>query len=719
MSGKRSVLGATSATAGVFIAIAIAVWLGWPVWLELRNRGWIPGVPPQPTRVEDEKAPEEPLDLPSAADVPRLVATFSAGDEDARRQALLQLSSIGPAAADALPMIREQMQDDYPGIRFAAVLALGRICRDPDVLIPLLAGMLDDESSPVAKAAARKLEEIGPRATEAVMNVLRGDSRRRARAVLMLRRFMRPDNFAELSEIIRGLRNDPDPGVRAEALMFDLETGRTDAPTIKALLEIDYTSPAVYPPPNPDPRGTGSDRNTCNMALRAVARLGPDAGEFIAELIALFKKQAALDSEFSSERAPRRDGRPVWWAQFTPRMRLILEAFSGLKTAARPAIPHLTARLEGLEPPHSLNLIRILFDIGADPEALTPALTEMLKADDPRARRAAAALLARVNPPEARRQVALLVATLAEADLSKVQAVVPLLEGFGPEAREAVPRLMELLSYEGGKYRYVVTEALVAIGADSAPAVPAIVSSLEQTQREGKILYYGDVRLETLAKIGPAASGALPLLLELINDTRLAPPSDTGFSSELKFRELVMSALVRIAPDSREVLAAIRSQLKSEIPELRQAAVYELPRAATGSTSPLPEIIAVLENDPAASVRARAAQIIAEMSGDRRAAIAPLIAALDDAHSAVRASAATALGSMGVAAQQALPKLREMWIHAFCGISGTSTPGAPRTPEGVPVAQPARDMPDVDIVTMAQILLHAIKDIDPGSPVTP
>src|SRR5262245_55268164 len=59
MSGKRSRLGAASTTAGVLVALAAAVWLGWPVWMELRDRGWLPGVPPQPTSVEEDNVPDE------------------------------------------------------------------------------------------------------------------------------------------------------------------------------------------------------------------------------------------------------------------------------------------------------------------------------------------------------------------------------------------------------------------------------------------------------------------------------------------------------------------------------------------------------------------------------------------------------------------------------------------------------------------------------------
>ena len=715
MAGNRPVRNATGPRAGVVIAVAFGGCLAWLAWMESCDRGWIPGIPPRPKEAVNENVPSEPLELPGVKDVPALIAILSDGASDERRQALLQLSSIGPAAQQALPAIRGQMQDENPGVRFAVVIALGRICQDPDVVIPLVAAMLDDESSLVAEAAARMLEQSGPRAVETTMNVLGGDSPARARAVLVLRRLMRPDNFSEISTLIRGLRDDSDPRVRAEALMFCLETGVNDSATIRALLETEYTSPAVHPARYPEPFGSAGDRNTCNMALM---RLGPDSGEFVPELITLFETQAELDPAFSNSRPPRQARQPAAQIRPTVRMGLILGILSALKTEARPAIPHLLARLEGLEPPHSLKLIGILSDIGADPEVLTPPLTELLKHRDPRSGRAAAGLLARVNPPEACRQVALVVASLAAGDQSKVLAARPLLAGFGPEARAAVPLLIEQLSNEGKDYRYWALEALGAIGPDAAPAVPAIIGSLQQTQREGKILYYGDERLETLAKIGPAAKDAAPLLLELMNDPRLAPPPGrAGSSSEMRFRELVMSALARIAPESPEVDAAIRAQLRSDFPQLREAALFELARPSRDPPLPLEELITIFQTDEEMSVRTAAAMLVAEMPGDRSSALAPLIEALDDDHPDVRKAAAMALGSMNVAAKCAIPKLREIWVDEFCGVA----PSLPRSGALVTANAAMRfgEARQLQRLSMAAVLLRAMMDIDPGTLVTP
>jgi HEAT repeat protein len=686
----------------VVIAVAFGGCLAWLAWMEARDRGWIPGIPPPPKEAVDGTVPVEPLNLPTADEVPELIATLADGDMDDRRMALLRLSSIGPPAAEALEAIREQLHDESPGLRHAALIAVSRICRDPDTVVPLAAPLLDDDSSLVTETAAQALEGSGPRALESVMQALHGNSRIRARAVLMLRRIMLPGNFAEISNTIRALRDDPDPGVRAEALMFDVEAGLTDPQTLVTLLETDYTSPAVHASANLTPRGGDRHRNSRDMALCAAACMGPEAAAAVPALIAVFEEEPDLEP-------------------FTPRMGLILEAFSSLRSAAAPAIPHLTARLDKLSPVNRPTLIGVLFDIGADPHELTPRLTSQIAGpgDWPWHASAAARQLVRVNPAEARWQVSLIVAYLDRRDQPASAAPLTLLQAFGPEAREAVPTLIRILSHDGGEFSYSAAEALGAIGPRAAPAVPSIVTLLEGMRRDGKILAYGHMPVEALGKIGTAAGDAVRLLLELVTDARLEPTAASNAASASWLRERVMSALVRIAPDSPEVAAAIRSQLESDLPRLREAAVFQLAALQGSSSIVLGDVVEVLVNDSEPVVRAGAALRIARMSGDRTAAIAPLVDALGDAHPEVQRAAAVTLGSMGVAARAALPTLRETWIDAQCGLFPTSAAARRSGPLDLwpdlwpPEMRPLRKL------SLTQTLYAAMRDIDPGTQVTP
>lgn len=314
-----------------------------------------------------------------------------------------------------------------------------------------------------------------------------------------------------------------------------------------------------------------------------------------------------------------------------------------------------------------------------------------------------------------------LIAQLQELDEASHQRVVWRLTRLAPVAQEAVPVLARLLSDEKRGYSYEVAAALGAIGPDTAPTVPALVASLEQTQREVKIQYYDDERLKTLAKIGPAAKDALPFLLQLMNDPKLLPPAENAIrsSSELKFQELLMSAVVRIAPQSPKVAKTIRSRLKSEFQQLRAAACFELDRLAPNSPSLLNEIIAVLENDRKPSVRASAAAVIAGISGDRSAAVTPLIKALNDPFPDARRAATIALGSMNPPASGALPKLRQMWLDAFCGVDKPEPPIEPSSKPVTIIAMRYSKILSTPDSSMVQILLRAILAINPNSPVIP
>lgn len=701
-TGKPPFRGVTLPGGGTVVVLVLVGSLLFFLWIEPLYRSGKSAGPSQPTGfvIQDES-----LHFPDKADVPKFLAILADGDLDARRQSLLQLSSIGPDAAHVTAEIREQLRHPHPGIRLAALIAIRRVCQDLDVVIPVAIEMLDDEDSSIGEEAASTLDMSGPAAIEPVMKVIESGSPARGRAVLTLRRLMRPENFSSIRQTIDGLRDDRDLAVRAEALMFGLETGLTSAPALSALLEADYSSPAVHVSSNSLFFFEEEHRNSSELAVRAVIRLGQDASDVVPALISAFEKHAEREMMFNYKPSHQEPTR-VPSGMLTPRMESVLEAFSVLRTTASAAIPNLTARLETAEPRIRPKIIAVLFDIGADPQALTPKLLQLIESSDHGLAWYAARELVRVNPEEARRQVAVLIAKWTGADLTARARIGLLLQGLGPQAQEAVPRLLSLLTDADGKHSYAADEALGSIGPAAFPAVPALVNYIQQTRKDGTMPPHGQTSIATLGKIGPGAKNALPLLLDIAQDPQL---------HQEWFRTLVMSALVQIAPDSAEVISAIRAQMESHSPRIRAAAVYHLAQFPNVRPHVLTDIIRVLETDPEGSVRAHAALAIAEMSGDRAPTLAPLMRALGDENPDIRISAAIALGSMGGAAKRALPTLYDMWIDALCGNFKTPPPNAlPRNVTTVGLGSFAVSHRQRDL-SMSRALLHAMMDIDPNA----
>src|SRR5258708_4842411 len=128
MPGIRPPQGMTLPGAGQLLVVAATACAAWLFWTESRDRGWIPGVVPQPADEVNERHEAEKFDsleLPSASEL--IAALSDTRDPAVRRKALLQLSSIGPGAAEAIDAIRGRLKDEYDGVRYAAVFTLWRV----------------------------------------------------------------------------------------------------------------------------------------------------------------------------------------------------------------------------------------------------------------------------------------------------------------------------------------------------------------------------------------------------------------------------------------------------------------------------------------------------------------------------------------------------------------------------------------------------------------
>ena len=77
-----------------------------------------------------------------------------------------RLGQLGPAAKAAVPALIQAVKGNDPAIRVPAVLALGQIHSDPDVVIPLLIGLLDDDR--LNGKAAMALGDFGSLAKAAI-----------------------------------------------------------------------------------------------------------------------------------------------------------------------------------------------------------------------------------------------------------------------------------------------------------------------------------------------------------------------------------------------------------------------------------------------------------------------------------------------------------------------------------------------------------------------
>jgi HEAT repeat protein len=715
MSARNSSRGISPPSFGQGLVIAAAVCGAWIIWSEARDRGWISGtVQPAVNLVDrlhesDAAKPRGPVSI-----APLIAELSNEFDPNARRQALLQLSSIGPDAAEAIEAIRERLKDEDEGVRYAAVLALSRVSQGSEQFLAELPALLNDSSRGVRELAADALADIGRPATELALDLVRSDSpATRSQALFVLQRIVCPETFPAIAEAIDLLCHDPNPEIRTEALVVCVDWGIFDVAAIRYLLRTDLMVPNVRRRPD-------MICNSFDAALKAMTWLGPDAVELVPDLVALLAETPQL--EVTGTRTE--GGRQINAQALAPRVSSILGSLRFLKTAVRAAVPHLLGRLPELDPRNRLTVIDILREIGAEPVELKSVLTgpvaESNRADAQRVATlftraladsdqssvfSAASLLARVDPAEARRQVAQLALKFADPNKPIDRVTLDALWGLERAAKdEGLPFLISLLSERGSLERSFATMILGSFGPGAAPAVPKLIANLERSRRQVEFQ-----TIETLGNIGPDAKSAVPVLLEILNDSTLAPPpaNNSTQTQPASYHEYAMRALGKIGDADPEVLAAIRKHLSNESPAQRSTAMHALARLAPDSPQVLNEIVEILRNDTVGNVRAHAALAISSMSGDRDPAVEPLAEALQDSDTNIRKMATIALGSTGPAAKPALPALRQALLESRCGIPNLPTPIAGQNAFQVP-----REKYGLDQLPLIQALRQALIAIE-------
>ncbi|HTU93994.1 MAG TPA: HEAT repeat domain-containing protein [Gemmataceae bacterium] len=613
-----------------------------------------------------------------AESVPVLLDACQQGEIRLHRRAAAVLVRIGGPAA---PALAAALKDKARQQRIeVALVRLG------SAAVPALREALTEEKS--GEAAAHVLGLIGPRAADAVPDLIALLNRRQAVAALR-------------SEAAFALGRIGEPaGDIVPALIAALADSKKDvreqaADALGWIGSPAGTNPAVRPALTAALKD--EEAKVALKACQALSFIG-DAEAAPALLAAFQGGRAAIVLEA---------GRALW----------------RLGPKNEPAIPALLSAAQGLID-KSAPARALLASFGP---RVVPVLVKALRDDEAARREAAADILGRIGPPARPAVPALLAAlkdksssvalmaamALAEIDPTRGGAAVPLLADsvdvpgatvalakIGPDARAAVPALIAALKPGKGNVQQELMRlnARLALARIGTPAVPALIEALKD-KREGVALLAG----EALGWVLPPPKQAVPALCAAVKNDRahaavyahalglLGPPARsaapelTELLTDAASRAEAAVALVRIDPQQADkAVPPLIKDLEAEDEKQRQAAVLALARLGPAAQPTVDALTALLRDrllmkieiealgevwaqaipglvgllkSPHAEVRQRAVLALGQIGPAARAALTPLIAALSDRDSAVRIDAAQILQALGAEASEAVPAL--------------------------------------------------------------
>jgi HEAT repeat protein len=344
---------------------------------------------------------------------------------------------------------------------------------------------------------------------------------------------------------------------------------------------------------------------------------------------------------------------------------------------ARKSVPALTRLLKDKDPRIRASAAQALRGIGPRAADAVPAIRALVKDRETQVRASAAGALARISPG-AEATVPTLNKLLSDRDANVRDAAA---HALGEVGRPAVPVLIDGLKSGNPVFLQAVTNALGRIG---APAVPALIKTLSNPSEKVLARQYAAIALTkindnakeivsaltraldddnsvirrsaagALGKIGPAASAAVPRLIDLSRDE----------SEDSSVREYAVRALTSIDPKNEKVASTLISVLEDENAQVREAAVealleVSLATPVSGAAKhDVPTLIGQLK-DANPMVRRSAARGLAEVGPAARSAGDALSQVLVDERedTEVRKAAAAALGSIGSYAKESIPAL--------------------------------------------------------------
>jgi HEAT repeat protein len=258
------------------------------------------------------------------------------------------------------------------------------------------------------------------------------------------------------------------------------------------------------------------------------------------------------------------------------------------------------------------------FDAPSKDEVAT--LVKQLKDKSPAVRSKAARALENLDPA-AKDAVPVLIEALKEKDDVTVLPVAA--KALGRLGSAAVPALTEALEVKDGRLQAYAAMALKQIGPDAKPAVPALIEVVKKYKEPAQL-----AKLQAIAALGKIGSGAKEAVPILIDVTKEKPPTSAA-------RLAAVTALGQIGPEAKAAVPTLIDLLGEEETKagpirLEAARALGLIGSAAGEEA-ISALVALLDNKKLGPARIVAINALGQIGPPAKNAVAALKKAGEDA----------------------------------------------------------------------------------------
>lgn len=392
--------------------------------------------------------------------VPALLTAMKDPNHIVRYHTIIALGDLGDDSPAVVKELINAVGDEDPNVRIAAANSVSELVNDPDVLVPMVVAIIEKEHP---LFASRMIETI----------VMRGEK--------------------ALPFLVAALKNE-----RAAywACLAIEELGKTAAPAVPALIDL------LKSKPNDDLKV---------QALLALAKIGTEATAAQQQVLALLEPSSSDSVLTSAAFAAGSIGFDEATKQLQktvnsdePLLALVSRwALAKLHpedaSIQKAALDQLISSLGSDDATVRLAAAEGLQSLSVEPDVLGPKLIEMLNDSDPVVAHNLVDALASLGEPVAER---------AGQALSKAEVrvlAVRVLERLGPQAKSAVPNIVDAMESAEGEFRRKLQNVLGQIGPDASQGTAELIRSLNDDSEDVRIS-----ALLALGRIGPGAGAAGP-----------------------------------------------------------------------------------------------------------------------------------------------------------------------------------------------------------------